>query len=105
VLATEQANFVILEARQPLFTDFVNVPFAPGNEKTEMTFIFELSVRQRAFEIGFEIDDVLEVGTSLAYHVSLRLQGVSMRPTVARSASLTQPGMSCQPASQLVVIG
>lgn len=71
MLATEQANFVLLEARQPLFTDFVNVPFAPGNEKTEMTFIFELSVRQRAFEIGFETDDVLEISTSLTYHVSL----------------------------------
>lgn len=54
---TGQANFVILEAG----TDFGNVPFAPGNEKTELTFNFELRVRQRAFEIGFETDDVLQV--------------------------------------------
>ena len=57
-----QANFVIFEADQPLFTDFGNVPFAPGNEKTELTFIFELSVRQRAFEVGFETDDVCKSG-------------------------------------------
>jgi len=41
--------------------DFGNVPFAPGNEKTELMFIFELRVRQRAFEVGFETDDVLQV--------------------------------------------
>lgn len=51
--ANGQTNFVILEAGQPLFTDFDfgNVPFALGNEKTELTFIFELRVRQRAFGV------------------------------------------------------
>lgn len=62
--ATGQVNFVILEAFQPLFTDFGNVPFAPGNDKTELTFIFELSARQRAFEVGFETDNVLQVSTA-----------------------------------------
>lgn len=56
---------MILEAGQPLFTDFGNVPFAPGNEETELTFIFELSVRQRTFEVGFETDDVLQISTAV----------------------------------------
>jgi hypothetical protein len=51
VSATGQANFVILAAGQPLCPDFGNVPFAPGNEETERTFIFELRVRPRPFGV------------------------------------------------------
>ena len=62
--ATEQTNLVILELDQSLFADFGSVPFAPGNERTELTFIVELRVRQRAFELGFETDDVLQASTA-----------------------------------------
>ena len=62
--ANGRANFVNLESDQPLFTEIGNVPIAPDNEKTELAFIFELGLRQRAFEVGFETDDVLQASTT-----------------------------------------